>query len=234
MKTRILIGIAVAALLAFGVTAVATSTRSAAPLNAKVAASPQLYALTNSNGSYAFSPVPTPTVTVTATPAPAPTITVTASPSPTPTKTATPSPTPAPGGSTIEGQTFTAYTVPAGTHNVTYDRCTFTSSSSSAAALTLNQACYGLTFSNCTFSASAWNDVTLNVTNGNIHDIAFTNDQFAAGGRMGLECTQRPTSNTVGYTNIVVTNCTFQPVAEEALSFDGGYFRATGDVVSDE
>ncbi len=127
---------------------------------------------------------------------------------------------------TITGKTYTTYNVPSGTHGVTYSRCTFKGGNSSTAVLTLNHACYDLTFSDCTIDSGAWNGITLNVTNGNIHDVTFTGCHILAQGRMGIECTQRPASNTVGYKNIKIVNTVIEPSGEEAMSFDGGYFAA--------
>jgi hypothetical protein len=172
------------------------------------------------------SPTATPTPTTTPTPTPTVTPTVTPTPTPTPTVTPTTTPTPVPGATVISGKTFTTYTVPAGTHDVDYVDCTFNGGNASAAVLTLNQTCYDLTFSDCTVGSGLWNGVTINVTNGNIHDITFTGCHILAAGRMGIECTQRPTSNTVGYKNMKFINDVIEPSAEEAMSFDGGNFAA--------
>ena len=43
---------------------------------------------------------------------------------------------------------------------------------------------------------------------------------------MGIECTQRPASNTVGYKDMKFIDDVIEPSAEEAMSFDGGYFAA--------
>jgi hypothetical protein len=166
-------------------------------------------------------PAPTPTPTTSPTPDPSPSATPTASPAP-----ITP-PSPAPGTTTISGEAFTTYTVPAGSHDVDYVNCTFTSSSSTAAALTIATACYDLTFTDCTFGPStAWNDVSIAATNGNIHDITFAGCTFSPAARMDFECIQRPTSNTVGYHHIDLVDCVFQPAGEEAISYDGGFFDA--------
>jgi hypothetical protein len=92
--------------------------------------------------------------------------------------------------------------------------------------LTLNQSCYNITFTDCTVGSGPWNGVTINVTNGNIHDITFTGCHILAAGRMGIECTQRPASNTTGYKNVKVIDTVIEPSGEEAMSFDGGYFSA--------
>jgi len=127
---------------------------------------------------------------------------------------------------TVTGQTFNTYTIPAGTHDVDYVGCTFNGGNASTAVLTLNQTCYDLTFTDCTVGSGPWNGVTINVTNGNIHDITFTGCHILAAGRMGIECTQRPTSNTVGYKNMKFIDDVIEPSGEEAMSFDGGYFAA--------
>ena len=145
---------------------------------------------------------------------------------PTPTSTPTTTPTPISGDTTITNQTFNTYTIPAGTHDVDYVDCTFNGGNASTAVLTLNQTCYDLTFTDCTVGSGPWNGVTINVTNGNIHDITFTGCHILAAGRMGIECTQRPASNTVGYKDMKFINDTIEPSAEEAMSFDGGYFAA--------
>ncbi len=175
---------------------------------------------------------PTPTATPTVTPTPTPTPTKSTTPTPTPTPTVTPTvtptttPTPVSGDTTVTGQTFNTYTIPAGTHDVDYVACTFNGGNACTAVLTLNQTCYDLTFTDCTVGSGPWNGVTINVTNGNIHDITFTGCHILAAGRMGIECTQRPASNTVGYKDMKFINDTIEPSAEEAMSFDGGYFAA--------
>jgi len=150
---------------------------------------------------------------------------IASSPSPTPTAPATPAASYAPptSGTTIVGRTFTTYGVPAGTHDVIFKRCTFIGGNTSTAVLTLNQPCHDLTFRDCTIaSGGGWNGITINASNGDIYDITFTHCLIAGQGRMGFECTQRPFSDTVGYTHIDLTDCTFNPQAAEAISYDGG------------
>ena len=132
-------------------------------------------------------------------------------------------PTSAGATTTISGRTFTTYDVPAGTHDVVYERCTFTGGTSSMAVLTLDHACHGLTFRDCTIaSGGGWNGITINVSDGDIHDVAFVDCRVAAQGRMGFECTGRPVSDTVGYQHIDLVGCTFAPQGGEAISYDGG------------
>lgn len=178
------------------------------------------------DGSYDF--VPANIAPPTSTPTPTPTATDT--PTPTPTGTPTPTTPPTTGypaapatTSTVSGQSFNAYSMPAGKSGVLYSNCTFTSSSSQAAALTIQNGASNLVFSHCTFTCSAWNDVSLNVSNANVKNVLFIDCTFGAGGRMGIECTQRPASNSAIYQNVNLENCTFQPVHDEAISFDGGY-----------
>jgi hypothetical protein len=146
-----------------------------------------------------------------------------------PPRTATPpvmpavSSAPPASGTTIVGRTFTTYTVPTGTHNVIYERCTFTGGNASTAVLTLNQPCHDLTFRDCTVaSGGGWNGITINASNGDIYRVGFVHCLIAGQGRMGFECTQRPVSDTVGYTQVDLTDCTFKPQAAEAISYDGG------------
>ena len=84
------------------------------------------------------------------------------------------------------------YFVPAGTHDVVYENCTFTGGGATTAVLTLNQACYNIVFRNCTIDASPYNGVSINSYNGNIHDIRFEGCHFLSAARMGFECTNRP------------------------------------------
>ena len=150
---------------------------------------------------------------------------VVGSPLSTPPPPATPaasSPPPAP-GTTIIGRTFTTYTVPAGTRNVIYERCTFIGGNASTAVLTLSQPCHDLTFRDCTIaSGGGWNGITINASNGDIYDVAFAHCLIDGQGRMGFECTQRPVSETVGYAQIDLTDCTFKPQGAEAIGYDGG------------
>jgi hypothetical protein len=128
--------------------------------------------------------------------------------------------------STISNKTFSTYSVPAGAHDRVYDHVNFRGGNSSTAVLTINHAARNITFTHCTIESGSYNGVTINATNGNIHDITFTHCRIQAAGHMGIECTQRPASNTVGYRNIKVIDTVIEPSGEEAMSFDGGYFAA--------
>ena len=110
----------------------------------------------------------------------------------------------------------------------TFENVDFVGGDASTAVLSFLSACSHITLKNCTIAAGPWNGVSINVSNGNIHDITFDGCHIMASARMGIECTQRPASNTVGYSNIKVLNTIIEAVGEEALSFDGGYFPATG------
>ena len=58
--------------------------------------------------------------------------------------------------------------------------------------------------------------MTINDAYGAIHDITFENSLFKAQGRMGLECTSRPTTATTEYRNINILDSTFEPQGNEA------------------
>ena len=113
------------------------------------------------------------------------------------------------------------YTVPAGTHDVVYENCTFTGGGATTAVLTLNQACYNIVFRNCTIGASPYNGVSINSYNGNIHDVRFEGCHFLSAARMGFECTNRPDAVTAGYQHIDLIDCVFEPSGSEAVSYDG-------------
>ena len=132
---------------------------------------------------------------------------------------------------TIKNRTFTTYNVPAGAHNRVYDHVTFKGGNSSTAVLTINHAAHNITFTHCTIERGPYNGVTINATNGNIHDITFTHCRIKAAGRMGIEVTQRPASNSTGPKRIKVISTVIEPSAEEAMSYDGGYF-ASYDLIS--
>ena len=127
---------------------------------------------------------------------------------------------------TIKNKTLTTYSVPAGAHNLVFSHVTFKGGNSSTAVLTISRGAHNITFSHCTIGSGPWNGVTINATNGNVHDITFTHCHILRAGRMGIECTQRPTSNTRGYHNVKVISTVIEPSREEAMSFDGGYFPA--------
>jgi len=132
---------------------------------------------------------------------------------------------------TIKNKTFTTYNVPSGAHNRVYDHVTFKGGNSSTAVLTINHAARNITFTHCTIDRGPYNGITINATNGNIHDITFTHCRILSAGRMGIEVTQRPASNSVGPKHIKVIDTVIEPSAEEAMSYDGGYF-ASSDLIS--
>ena len=152
-------------------------------------------------------------------PAPDPTPTPTPSASPTPTPSATP---PAPGTTTISNQTLTTYLVPAGTHDVVYDTCTFTGgdpNGDTGGVLTISRPCYNLTFRNCTIDSGPSNGIKIVDGGGTIHDITFDRCHILAQPRMGFECIISSNSTTAAYQNVRLLNCVIEPAQEEAVSF---------------
>ena len=133
---------------------------------------------------------------------------------------------------TFASSSGVAYTMPSGRHDVTYKGCHFTSTApaaAQAAALAFGQTpAHDISFEDCTFRSTHWNDVSLWSSNaGNVHDITFRGCTFLAGGRMGIEAGVWPeTGSGRGYHDISLIDCTFQPVAEEAISFGGWAPRA--------
>ena len=82
---------------------------------------------------------------------------------------------------------------------------------------------YNLIFDTCTVaSGGGWNGITINDANGAVHDITFTNCLVKSQGRMGFECTSRPTTATTQYQRINIIGSTFEPQGNEAVSYDGG------------
>ncbi len=178
------------------------------------------------------TPTPTPTLTLAPTPTPTPTSTLTLAPTPTPTPTPTlPAPSPSP--------TATAPSVPAGwvyVHDTTirnlraagmrdtyFWNVTFTGGSATAAVIEFNGAASNVIFDHCTVATGGgWNGVSINDTNGDIHDVTFRHVLFKSQGRMGIEITSRPTTAPVGYRNVSITDSTFEPQGSEAVSYDGG------------
>ena len=133
---------------------------------------------------------------------------------------------------TFASSSGVAYTMPSGQHDVTYKGCHFTSTApaaAQAAALAFDQTpAHDIAFDHCTFRSTHWNDVSLWSNNqGNVHDISFTDCTFLASGRMGIETGVWPqTGSGRGYYDISLSGCTFQPMAEEAMSFAGWAPRA--------
>jgi hypothetical protein len=113
------------------------------------------------------------------------------------------------------------YFVPAGTHDVVYENCTFTGGGPTTAVLTLNQSCYNIVFRNCTIDASPYNGVSINSYNGNIHDNRFEGCHFLPAACMGFECTNRPSGASAGWKRIDLIDCVFEPSGSEAVSYDG-------------
>lgn len=164
-----------------------------------------------------------------ATPLPTPTPTATVAPTPTPTATVTPTPTPSatgpavPAGYTlVQNQTINNLATN-GLHHRYYYKCTFTGGSATTAVLSFTGSSYELIFDACIVTTGGgWNGVTINDAFGAIHDITFKSTLFKSQGRMGFECTSRPTSATTQYDNINILNSTFEPQGNEAVSYDGG------------
>lgn len=110
-----------------------------------------------------------------------------------------------------------------GLHDVCFERVTFTGGGPMTAVISLTSAAYNLIFKDCVIATGGgWNGVTINDSNGDIHDITFDGCTFMPQGRMGFECTSRPTDAANGYERIHVINSIFEPQGSEAVSFDGG------------
>jgi hypothetical protein len=183
------------------------------------------------------TPDPTPTATTTPTPTPTPTKSATSSPTPTPTKTATTSPTPTPtptptspssgpdvpaGYTLVQNQTLTNLSTN-GLHDRYYYNCVFRGGTSVTGVLHFGGASYDLVFDSCEITAGPQNGITINDSNGRVHDITFKNCLIRSQPRMGFECTSRPTTASTQYQHVNVYNCTFEPQGNEAVSYDGGY-----------
>lgn len=127
------------------------------------------------------------------------------------------------------------YSVPAGTHDVVYDGCTFKATGAEDAALLINPGSasatnYDLTFRNCTFQSTNWNAVSVNDWSGNVHDITFDGCHVLTSGRMGMEITTQGI-NGKGMHNIEVLNCTFELCGWEPISIDGSNGAGHGILV---
>ena len=132
------------------------------------------------------------------------------------------SPPPA-SGTTIVGRTFTTYAVPAGTDHVTYERCTFVGGGPTTAVLTLAQPCHDLTFRDCTIaSGGGWNGSPS--TSATATSTTSRSSAVASPGNAerGSSARSARFGDTVGYTHIDLTDCSFAPQAAEAISYDGG------------
>ena len=179
----------------------------------------------------AVTPTPTPTPTAAVTPTPTPTPTAAVTPTPTPTAATTPTPTPTPTGAAplvpagytlVSGQTINNLATNGLNHRYYYN-CTFTGGTAASAVLAFTGSTYELVFDSCTIATGGgWNGVTINDAYGAIHDITFKNTLFKSQGRMGFECTSRPTTATMEYQRINIVDSTFEPQGNEAVSYDGG------------
>lgn len=139
----------------------------------------------------------------------------------TPTPTAT-TPTVPAGYTLVQNQTINNLAT-GGLHHRYYYRCAFTGGSATSAVLSFTGSSYNLVFDTCTIArGGGWNGVTINDAYGAVHDITFKSTLFKAQGRMGFECTSRPTSATTQYQRIDIIDSTFEPQGNEAVSYDGG------------
>jgi hypothetical protein len=84
-----------------------------------------------------------------------------------------------------------------------------------------------ITFRNCTIGANPYdgNGVSMTPTGwsgGNYHDIVWENCHFLGSPRMNFECTERYDGHpmTVGYSNINLIDCVFEPSGSECISYD--------------
>jgi hypothetical protein len=122
----------------------------------------------------------------------------------------------------VEGQTIHNF-VSENLSNVYYYDCTFTGGSATQAVLTIRGTSHNLIFDRCTIaSGGGWNGITVNDSYGRVHDITFRRSVVKPQGRMGFECTSRPTSATTQYRRIDLIECTFEPQGNQAISYDGG------------
>jgi hypothetical protein len=104
-----------------------------------------------------------------------------------------------------------------------YYNCTFTGGSATQAVLTIRGTAHNLIFDRCTItSGGGWNGISINDSYGRVHDITFTRCQIKTQGRMGFECTSRPTSASVQYRRVNLIGCSFEPQGNQAVSYDGG------------
>src|SRR5664280_874011 len=135
---------------------------------------------------------------------------------PTPAPTATGPSVPA--GYTLVQNQIINNLATSGLHDVYYYNVTFTGGSATTAVLAFQGTSYELIFDHCTIArGGGWNGVTINDANGAIHDITFKDTLFKSQGRMGFECTSRPTTATTQYSHIDITGSTFEPQGNEAV-----------------
>jgi hypothetical protein len=166
--------------------------------------------------STAVTPTSTPTVTPTITPTITPTVTPTVSP------TAPGSPSVPAGYTLVQNQTINNL-VTNGLTNRYYYKCTFTGGGPATAVLSFTGITSNVIFDSCTIATGGgWNGVSINDAYGQIHDVTFKSCLFKAQTRMGFECTSRPTTAATQYQRIDITGSTFEPMGNEAVSYDGG------------
>ena len=104
-----------------------------------------------------------------------------------------------------------------------YYNCTFTGGSASEAVLSFKGTSSHLLFDSCTIAkGGGWNGITINDSYRRIHDITFKRCLIKTQGRMGFECTSRPTSAATQYQRIDIIDSTFEPQGNQAVSYDGG------------
>jgi hypothetical protein len=112
-----------------------------------------------------------------------------------------------------------------GANTTTFTRCQFVggTTTQSSGPLNLKVACHTLTFTDCTIDEGNLinNGITINAVGAttNIHDILFDGCTIEESRRIGFECTNRSDSGS-GYSNINMTDCTFEVQGGEAISYD--------------
>ncbi len=127
-----------------------------------------------------------------------------------------------PGWRLVQNQTISTMMLSSGQSNVVYDNVTFTGGTSSRAVVTITRAS-NIAFRNSTFTrGGGWNSVSINDERGSVRNISFDNCRWLGAGRMNIEITSRPTSASVGYSNVDITDSVFEPSGSESVSYDGG------------
>jgi hypothetical protein len=94
---------------------------------------------------------------------------------------------------------------------------------------------HDLMFRNCVIDTNqdgAGNGVKIIDTGAGMHDITFRNCTFRYQPRMGFECIGREAGSRTGYRRVNLVDCTFQPSAGEAISYDDNNGTAGGCRVS--
>ncbi len=122
----------------------------------------------------------------------------------------------------LQSETIDTLVLSGDESNIVYDNITFTGGTSSQAVVTISRAS-NITFRNCTFDkGGGWNSVSINDSSGSVRNISFENCRWLGAGRMNIEITSRPTSASMGYSDINITDSIFEPSGSQCVSYDGG------------